>query len=127
MKLFFYFLTFFIFTGCSSQQTENEHGHIKNPQNENILHNNDFTPKRPIKTVDNQFTIETNKDGNDERINELNQNLTYYCMKGTRRLRFKSEIECQNFVKSTLLHCEKNHRIVNRALIDCVKSNLNIK
>lgn len=145
-QIFFFILIINFLTACSSTtedqthdknfsaMTEREFQKIENTnyRNDHLKKINDLSKSETLKTpayktVNNQFTISTSKDGNDDSIAELNQNLAFYCMKGSRKSHFKNESECQNFVKSSLDLCEKNHRIVNRSLINCVKSKLKIK
>jgi hypothetical protein len=75
----------------------------------------------------NRFTIETNKFGQEELIQELNQNLNFYCMAKNKVVRFKGHEECQNFVKNALTDCEKDFKQVDRSLVKCVKNRLQIK
>jgi PBP1b-binding outer membrane lipoprotein LpoB len=117
-KIYFNLFLIFILSACSHVE--------ENTTTKKNIPDFEIRPQ-PINTVSNHFSIETHREGSDERIMELNQNLSFYCMKGSRRVLFKSEKSCQDFVRTSLKNCEKNHRIVNRALISCVKNKLKIK
>lgn len=59
-----------------------------------------------------------------ERLQEINQNLAFFCMKHRKDSRFQSEEKCQRFTKSVLEKCEKKHQIINTVMVKCVKEKL---
>jgi PBP1b-binding outer membrane lipoprotein LpoB len=84
-------------------------------------------PESTRSVSNNTFEI-TSPSGNvSDKLNELNQNLAYFCMKQRKNSRFKKEDDCKNFVKKMLDHCQKKYSKVNSSLIKCVKSGLHLK
>ena len=82
-----------------------------NPQSEDL--------QAPIKNPPST----TNK--TDERLIEINQNLAFYCMKHRKRPAYGGdESKCMNFVNSVMEKCQKQHRIVNSKLLNCIQKKL---
>ena len=112
-------------SSCSSTKDNQENSQIL-PETAS----NDIVPnqkKSMIKRQKNKIVIETNHDGDDDKIIELNQNLAFYCMKSTRKSHFKNEEECLNHVQATLDKCEKSHQTVNKSMVNCVKNSLHLR
>lgn len=61
---------------------------------------------------------------NQERLQEINQNLAFFCMKHRQDSRFKSENQCLEFTKKVLVQCEKKHNIINSVMVSCIKEQL---
>jgi len=57
-----------------------------------------------------------------ERLQEINQNLAFYCMK--HRNSFSSEGKCLQFTKHILRSCEKKHKLINTVMVNCIKDQL---
>jgi len=57
-----------------------------------------------------------------ERLQEINQNLAFYCMK--HRGSFSSEEKCLQFTKKILKSCEKKHKLINTVMVNCIKDQL---
>lgn len=135
MKKLLTIITLFIISACATQESNkitNEKYYSDSTEREfNRIEKGlpEVTPPvSPVASpIKNNFSIETHRDGSDDRLNELNQNLNIYCMKSSRKKRFRNEKACHEFVQKSLRSCEKNHRIVNRSLINCVKNKLNLK
>ncbi|MBT7610302.1 MAG: hypothetical protein HN576_11135 [Bacteriovoracaceae bacterium] len=61
----------------------------------------------------------------EEIMLEINQNLTYFCMKNRKSKRFKNQAECKLFTQEKLLECQDKHiEIDNARLIRCIKTRL---
>ena len=61
---------------------------------------------------------------NQERLQEINQNLAFYCMKHRKDAAFSSEENCLNFTKRVLNDCEKKHKLINTVMVNCIKERL---
>ncbi len=116
-------LLFFLASCTSTPEVDGQVDHLIN---EPKINSNGAEYNTSLKKS-NRFTIETNKFGQEELIQELNQNLNFYCMSKNKVSRFKGHEECQTFVKNALNDCEKNFKEVDRFLVKCVKKRLQIK
>lgn len=61
---------------------------------------------------------------NQERLQEINQNLAFFCMKNRKNGPFKNEQHCRTFTQKALESCEKKHRLINSVMVDCIKNQL---
>ena len=61
---------------------------------------------------------------NQERLQEINQNLIFYCMKHRKSKAFKNETQCLLYTKNILTTCEKKHKIINTVMVNCIKDRL---
>jgi hypothetical protein len=111
----------------TEQDFSNIENGVKTPSKRENITDEKRVPQNAPNEVNNKFTIETKKSGNEDRVIELNQILTFYCMKGSRISRFQSPFECANYVKIVLAKCEKSSPIVDSNLIRCVKASLKVK
>ena len=87
--------------------------------------------REPIKEVVNKATVssETNdvsqlSTKNQERLQEINQNLAFYCMKHRKDANFQNEEQCLAFTKKVLLNCENKHKLINTVMVNCIKDQL---
>lgn len=64
---------------------------------------------------------------NEERLQEINQNLAFFCMKHRQDSAFKNEEGCLAFTKKVLKSCEKKHQIINTVMVNCIKERLKKK
>jgi hypothetical protein len=61
----------------------------------------------------------------DERLIEINQNLAFYCMKHRKDPMFGGDdAKCMKFVNNVMSNCQKQHRIVNSKLLNCIQTKL---
>lgn len=60
----------------------------------------------------------------EERLQEINQNLAFYCMKHRSDGWFSSEEHCLKFTKKVLNECEKKHKLINKVMVNCIKDRL---
>jgi hypothetical protein len=61
----------------------------------------------------------------EEIMIEINQNLSYFCMKKRKSKRFEDISECKLFAQERLLKCQEKHvQIDDARLVNCVKSGL---
>lgn len=61
----------------------------------------------------------------DERLIEINQNLAFYCMKHRKDPAYGGDEEkCMKFVNKVMIACQKQHRIVNSKLLNCIQKRL---
>lgn len=61
----------------------------------------------------------------DERLIEINQNLAFYCMKHRKDPTYGGdEAKCMKFVNAVMSNCQKQHRIVNSKLLNCIQTKL---
>lgn len=61
----------------------------------------------------------------DERLIEINQNLAFYCMKHRKDPVYGGdEAKCMKFVNKVMSDCQKQHRIVNSKLLNCIQTKL---
>lgn len=61
----------------------------------------------------------------DERLIEINQNLAFFCMKHRKDPSFGgNEEKCMKFVNKTMENCQKQHKIVNSKLLNCIQTKL---
>lgn len=61
----------------------------------------------------------------DERLIEINQNLAFYCMKHRKDPVYGGdEAKCMKFVNKVMSNCQKQHRIVNSKLLNCIQTKL---
>ena len=80
------------------------------------------TSKETIKTSPvslNQLSVK-----NQERLQEINQNLAFFCMKHRNEELFKNEEHCLAFTKKVLAECEKKHKLLNTVMVNCIKDRL---
>lgn len=61
---------------------------------------------------------------NEERLQEINQQLAFFCMKHRKDPAFSNEEKCLQFTKKALEACEKKHQIINSVMLNCVKERL---
>ena len=61
---------------------------------------------------------------NQERLQEINQNLAFFCMKHRKSRSFKSEEQCLVFTKKIQTFCEKKHKLINKVMLNCIKAQL---
>lgn len=61
---------------------------------------------------------------NQERLQEINQNLAFFCMKHRNDRAFSSEEQCLKFTKNVLKTCEKKHKLINTVMVNCIKDHL---
>jgi hypothetical protein len=61
---------------------------------------------------------------NQERLQEINQNLAFFCMKHRNSKTFKDEEHCLAFTKKVQAFCEKKHRLINTVMLNCIKAKL---
>lgn len=61
----------------------------------------------------------------DERLIEINQNLAFYCMKHRNSRAYRGdEDQCMKYVNTVMSNCQKQHRIVNSKLLNCIQKKL---
>lgn len=61
----------------------------------------------------------------DERLIEINQNLAFYCMKHRNNPAYGGdEAKCMKYVNKVMSNCQKQHRIVNSKLLNCIQTKL---
>lgn len=60
----------------------------------------------------------------EERLQEINQNLAFYCMKHRQDGTFKNEDQCLKFTQEVLKSCEKKHKLINTVMVNCIKDRL---
>ena len=61
----------------------------------------------------------------DERLIEINQNLAFYCMKHRKNPAYGGDEEkCMKHVNAVMSSCQKQHRIVNSKLLNCIQKKL---
>lgn len=61
---------------------------------------------------------------NQERLQEINQNLAFYCMKHRKDFAFKDEKHCLAYTSQILASCEKKHKLINTIMLNCIKERL---
>jgi sugar-specific transcriptional regulator TrmB len=61
---------------------------------------------------------------NQERLQEINQNLAFFCMKHRKDKDFQDEDHCLAFTKKVLTACEKKHKLINTVMVNCIKDRL---
>ena len=83
----------------------------------------DKISKQPIGEIQ-LVTDTTLSTKNQERLQEINQNLAFYCMKHRKTKAFKNEDQCLLFTKKILNTCEKKHKIINTVMVNCIKDRL---
>lgn len=80
-------------------------------------------PKTPVTVPVEKKSAATNRA--DERLIEINQNLAFFCMKHRKDPTFGGDEEkCMKFVNKTMENCQKQHKIVNSKLLNCIQSKL---
>lgn len=57
-----------------------------------------------------------------EKLQEINQQLAYYCMK--HRKSFRSEEQCHRFTRTIVDECRSGKKAVNSAVVNCLKDRL---
>jgi hypothetical protein len=139
MKLnYLIFFSIFIAAGCS---TDNEYQQKISPtfssstlnefesiENGNGINNNDQL-QNTISTNSKKYNneaIQIKKNGNPEIVNELIQNMAYFCMKNGEGKIFPKGQKCADYVKNSLSECESKIIKINRDLLNCVKKNLGL-
>lgn len=75
--------------------------------------------ERPKLSPEGPLTIR-----NQERLQEINQNLAFFCMKHRNERAFSDEEQCLKFTKRVLKDCEKNHKLINTVMVNCIKDRL---
>lgn len=61
-------------------------------------------------------------------IQELIQNIDYYCIIHESNKRFRQKGQCKRYVRARLMECERKVRgVYNRSLVWCLKSKLNLR
>lgn len=78
------------------------------------------TPKKIV--PDAMIVRELKIKGNQNKVRELNQILSFHCMK--HRKRFGDEAQCIARVNQSIDRCEEKHTKVNSAFSKCIKSQL---
>ncbi|MDD4974235.1 MAG: hypothetical protein PHY93_07770 [Bacteriovorax sp.] len=61
---------------------------------------------------------------NQERLQEINQNLAFFCMKHRKDKIFQDEEHCLAYTKKVLAACEKKHKLINTVMVNCIKDQL---
>lgn len=61
---------------------------------------------------------------NQERLQEINQNLAFFCMKHRKDSIFQDQEQCLAFTKKVLEACEKKHKLINTVMVNCIKVRL---
>jgi PBP1b-binding outer membrane lipoprotein LpoB len=61
---------------------------------------------------------------NQERLQEINQNLAFFCMKHRKDKIFQDEEHCLAYTKKILKACEKKHKLINTVMVNCIKDQL---
>ncbi len=61
---------------------------------------------------------------NQEKLQEINQNLAFFCMKKRKDVVFSNEEKCQAFTKKVLNDCERKHPTLNSSMLICIKEHL---
>jgi hypothetical protein len=84
----------------------------------------EVTPEKPKEVILDSFELSQLSAKNQERLQEINQNLAFYCMKHRKDRIFKDEEECLAFTKNVLKSCEKKHRLINTVMVNCIKEKL---
>jgi len=108
----------------------------KSIPNAHEIHHQQSLPSRPLPQKEAKINppapIESPKlspDGpltirNQERLQEINQNLAFFCMKHRNERAFSSEEQCLRFTKRVLKACEKKHKLINTVMVNCIKDRL---
>jgi hypothetical protein len=101
---------------------ENQNNEPKNePKNER----ENSPQKRPVEnTVPNVSRLGPKKQ---ERLQEINQNLAFFCMKKRKEPAFSDEDKCQNFTNRIFKECYKLHPSLNPKMLTCVVDRLKKK
>jgi PBP1b-binding outer membrane lipoprotein LpoB len=81
------------------------------------------TPKEKKEAVELSPETELSSKGQ-ERLQEINQNLAFYCMKHRTDGAFSNEDQCTKFTKKILIECEKKHKLINTVMVNCIKDRL---
>lgn len=147
------FLTTFILISISGCSTESQSNNIaKNKKYSNFtqqefehIERNDLRRSQPSssgipaerpriiakekeKTIKPQIVTNSKlSEKNKERLQEINQNLAFFCMKHRQDSHFQSENQCLGFTKKVLEQCEKKHKIINSVMVSCIKERLKRK
>lgn len=90
----------------------------KGIQNQEYLGGNLSSLKKPHLTTVKEVKLK----GHPQLKRELNQILSFHCMK--HRKRFAHESECINAVNQVIVSCEKSHSEVKPPFVKCLKSKL---
>lgn len=108
-----------------SSATENEFASIER---------SDFNyPLIPLKKIENEQFVKKEKieptiikkiAKNQEKLQEINQNLAFFCMKKRKDVNFSNEDKCHSFTAKVLNDCEKMHPALNSAMLRCIKEHL---
>lgn len=102
--------------------TPKKHSETKQPettiQNKEYLGGNLNSLKKPHLTTVKEVKLK----GHPQLKRELNQILSFHCMK--HRKRFAHESECINAVNQVIVSCEKSHNEVKPPFVKCLKSKL---
>lgn len=115
-----------------SDSTESEFRAIELKDLERVNERPEFRPgAKPIasvsvpkKTLPKAHTPLRLSSKNNERLQEINQNLAIFCMKKRNSNAFKSEEKCQEFTRNALKRCQKSTSEINANLLNCIKSEL---
>ena len=76
-------------------------------------------------SITESFAVEKLSAKNQERLQEINQNLAFFCMKHRKDPLFQdNEDKCLAFTKKILKICEKKHQIINTVMVNCIKDHL---
>jgi hypothetical protein len=152
VKIFNLFLSLFFIVSCSSTssikteekspvetkektkiyspETQKEFEKIEKGDTRNARSGNSKSkPKLPPKENPKETSPEVAYSGklslkNQERLQEINQNLAFYCMKHRQDRAFSSEEKCLKFTKVVLKACEKKHVLINKVMVNCIKDRL---
>lgn len=88
------------------------------PVRENLLR---IPPKTTVQSNTDTTQLSAK---NQERLQEINQNLAFFCMKHRKDHAFLNEDQCLAFTKKVLKSCEKKHKLINTVMVNCIKDQL---
>lgn len=104
-------------------------------QNKGEVADNNFGPNKllqpPIKKFSPILSTETNNikklsAKEQECLQEINQNLAFFCMNHQKHKNFQDEKQCLSYTKKVLDRCEEKHKkTVSTSMVHCVKKQLN--
>jgi hypothetical protein len=101
---------------------------IKSPSRPSVVIKEIPHEKTKIKDIDTAQAIPSGPSQlstkNQERLQEINQNLAFFCMKHRKDGAFKNEEQCASFTKKVLVACEKKHKLINTIMVNCIKERL---
>lgn len=95
------------------------------PNDSTNIHKNNEYERGSLTSIKKPHALvvkEVKLKGHSQLKRELNQILSFHCMK--HRKRFKSEGQCIEAVNLAIVSCEKNHQEVKPPFVKCLKSKL---